>query len=111
MKKIYIDNKEVSVSEALCSRIYYRALDIDGIFEPEARKVAHETAEEKCDIEYSLFAQEMYDMTFLNSYLEAAENDLMIDSDEVERKENIRAKSEKMKAEADFFEYYTNRGL
>lgn len=100
-KKIIIDGKEVSISEALRSKLFYRALDHDlvGIIEDDARKAAHKAADDRCDVD------DMFDgyggawhQAFLTAYLESAKGDLIIDSAEIERQEAAIAEREEAEA-------------
>lgn len=100
-KKIIIDGKEVSISEALRSKLFYRALDYDlvGIIEDNARKTAHKAADDKCDVDdlFDGYGGKWHE-AFLSAYLEAAENDLVIDTAEIERQEAAIAKREEAEA-------------
>lgn len=100
-KKIIIDGKEVSISEALRSKLFYRALnhDLVGIIEDNARKTAHKAADDKCDVD-DLFdgCGGKWHEAFLSAYLEAAENDLVIDTAEIERQEATIAECEEAEA-------------
>lgn len=100
-KKIIIDGKEVSISEALRSKLFYRALDHDlvGIIEDDARKTAHKAADDKCDVD-DLFDGYggAWHQAFLTAYLESAKGDLIIDSAEIERQEAAIAEREEAEA-------------
>lgn len=100
-KKIIIDGKEVSISEALRSKLFYRALghDLCGIIEEDARKTAHKAADDKIDVD-DLFDGDggKWHEAFLTAYLEAAENDLIISTTEVERQEAEIAEREEAEA-------------
>lgn len=89
-KKIIIDGKEVSISEALQSKLFYRALnhDLVGIIEDDARKTAHKAADDKIDVDdlFDGYGGAWHE-AFLTAYLEAAESDLIISTAEVERQE------------------------
>ena len=100
-KKIIIDGKEVSISEALRSKLFYRALDHDlvGIIEDDARKAAHKAADDRCDVDdmFNGYGGKWHE-AFLSAYLEAAENDLVIDTAEIERQEATIAEREEAEA-------------
>lgn len=100
-KKIIIDGKEVSISEALRSKLFYRALDHDlcGIIEEYARKTAHKAADDKIDVD-DLFDGDggKWHEAFLTAYLEAADSDLIISTAEVERQEAEIAEREEAEA-------------
>lgn len=100
-KKIIIDGKEVSISEALRSKLFSRALDHDivGIIEDDARKAAHKAADDKCDVDdlFDGYGGKWHE-AFLSAYLEAAENDLVIDTAEIERQEAAIAEREEAEA-------------
>lgn len=101
MKKIIIDGKEVSISEALRSKLFYRALDHDlvGIIEDGAREAAHKAADDKCDVD-DLFNGYggAWHQAFLTAYLESAKGDLIIDTAEIERQEAAIAEREEAEA-------------
>lgn len=100
-KKIIIDGKEVSISEALRSKLFSRALDHDivGIIEDDARKAAHKAADDKCDVDdlFDGYGGKWHE-AFLTAYLEAAESDLIIDSAEIDRQEKAIAEREEAEA-------------
>lgn len=100
-KKIIIDGKEVSISEALRSKLFYRACDHDivGIIEDDAREAAHKAADDKCDVDdlFDGYGGKWHE-AFLSAYLEAAENDLVIDTAEIERQEAAIAEREEAEA-------------
>lgn len=100
-KKIIINGKEVSISEALRSKLFYRALDHDlvGIIEDDAREAAHKAADDKCDVDdlFNGYGGAWHE-AFLSAYLEAAENDLVIDTAEIERQEAAIAEREEAEA-------------
>lgn len=99
-KKIIIDGKEVSISEALTNKIYYRAqnIDIEGIFEDAAKEAAKKAADDKCDVDDLIFNREVWDEAYLTAYLKAAESDLIISTAEVERQEAEIAEREEAEA-------------
>lgn len=100
-KKIIIDGKEVCISEALRSKLFYRALnhDLVGIIEEDARKTAHKAADDKIDVD-DLFDGDggKWHEAFLTAYLEAADSDLIISTAEVERQEAEIAEREEAEA-------------
>ena len=100
-KKIIIDGKEVSISEALTKKIYYRAqnIDIEGIFEDAAKEAAKKAADDKIDVDdlFDGYGGKWHE-AFLSAYLEAAENDLVIDTAEIERQEAAIAEREEAEA-------------
>ena len=94
MKKIIIDGKEASIKEAVHTKIYYRATRI---LEPAAREIAENARDEKYDF-FQVFCSldDEIEILFLTTYLENAENDLVIDSAEIaelERKEEEERKA------------------
>ena len=99
--QIIIDGKEVCISEALRSKLFYRALDHDivGIIEDDARKAAHKAADDKCDVDdlFDGYGGKWHE-AFLTAYLEAAESDLIIDSAEIDRQEKAIAEREEAEA-------------
>ena len=94
MKKIIIDGKEMSIKEAIHTKIYYRAARI---LEPEAREIAENARDEKYDFFQVLCSlDDEIEILFLTTYLENAKYDLVIDSAEIaelERKEKEERKA------------------
>lgn len=94
MKKIIIDGKEMSVKEAIHTKIYYRAARI---LEPAAREIAENARDEKYDfMDIFTSLDDEIETFFLRTYLENAKNDLMINTDEIadlERKEEEERKA------------------
>ena len=94
MKKIIIDGKEMSIKEAIHTKIYYRAMRI---LEPAAREIAENARDEKYDfMDIFTSLDDEIETLFLRTYLENAKNDLVINTDEIadlERKEEEERKA------------------
>ena len=111
MKKIIIDGRERSIEEVInTQKIYYAAKGFEEIFEPKAREIADNACAES-DLDVFAMLTGEWEMLFLKVYLENAENDLVINSDEVAELQRQKEEEDERRREQIFYEEYTLRGL
>lgn len=99
MKKIIIDGKEMSAKEVVSTKDAWNAYALThdlGLLEPEAEAKAEAAKSKEFEdlnvFDLLLFEADKVDEFFINAYLENAQNDLVIDSAEVQKKEDARRK-------------------
>lgn len=99
MKKIIIDGKEMSAKEVISTKAAWHAYalaHIHGLLKPEAEAKAKAATDKEFEdlsmCEFYCLEADRVDEFFINAYLENAENDLVIDSAEVQMKEDTQRK-------------------